>query len=236
MGEGELFYQLNDLDMLGVVETWMGEGEEIELEEHIYEGKVRKKIGGRGRHPGGVGVFMKKTIMKKIKVEKTRMDELMWVMYSYGGRNEILAIGIIYNHPVGSKYYNERFYVELDEEINRIKTKFKEAQICLMGDFNARVGRKEPYVNTRLHKNEYEREKEEVFTRESKDNKLNYEGRKMLELCGNNNLVILNGLAEGDEKGEYTFVNKVGNSVIDYVCVDVNMFNMVKKMKIEELG
>ena len=34
MGEGELFYQLNDLDMLGVVETWMGEGEGIELEEN----------------------------------------------------------------------------------------------------------------------------------------------------------------------------------------------------------
>ena len=42
MSEGEMFEQLNELDILGVVETWMGEGDEIVLEDHIYEGKVKK--------------------------------------------------------------------------------------------------------------------------------------------------------------------------------------------------
>ena len=84
--------------------------------------------------------------------------------------------------------------------------------------------------------NEYEREKEEVNKRESKDDMVNNEGIKMLELCSNNNLIILNGTVEGDRKGEYTFVSKLGKSVIDYVCVEGNMMQMVKKFSIEELG
>ena len=43
MSEGEIFELINEFDILGVGETWMGEGEEIILEEYIYEGKVKKK-------------------------------------------------------------------------------------------------------------------------------------------------------------------------------------------------
>ena len=34
---------------------------------------------------------------------------------------------------------------------------------------------------------------------------------------------------EGDRRGEYTFVSKLGKSVIDYVCVEWNMMHRVKK-------
>ena len=137
---------------------------------------------------------------------------------------------------MGSTYFNGRFYEMLDEEIKRIKSKFSNTLVCLIGDFNARVGKMEPYINTEAFNNEYERDKEEVYKRESKDDIVNSEGIKMLELCSNNNLIIVNGTVEGDLKGEYTFVNKLGKSVIDFLCVECNLMHMVKKFSIEELG
>ena len=68
---------------------------------------------------------------------------------------------------------------------NVIYERNKEAQIWLIGDFNARVGRKEPYVNTRLHKNEYEGEKEENEEEENVEEK-NEENVEMENVEGEN--------------------------------------------------
>ena len=227
---------INDLDIMGVGETWLREGEEITLKKHIFEGKTKNKVGNKGRVPGGVGVLIRKEVKKRIIWEKTKMDELMWVIYKDEESKRMLTIGVIYKHPVGSKYYNDSFYDDLDEEILKMKVKFGESQLCIIGDFNARVGSNEPYINVDNGNNEFQNEKEEVRKRKSKDKVVNGEGKKLIELCGKRNLYMLNGAVEGDWSGEYTFVNKNGCSVIDYVCVEMNLIGMIRKLNIEELG
>ena len=145
------------------------------------------------------------------------MEEVLWVVYKNIKENLLLAIGI-YNHPVGSKYYNERFYASLDGEIKMINNKFKNYQVWLIGDFNARTGQLVPYINIEAINNECEREKYEA-NRVSKDVVVNREGIKLVELCSENNLIIANGTIDSDLKGEFTFVNNEGKSVIDYLCV-----------------
>ena len=44
---------IKDVDILGVGETWMREGEEIIMKNYIFEGKIKEKVGRRGRVPGG---------------------------------------------------------------------------------------------------------------------------------------------------------------------------------------
>jgi hypothetical protein len=47
----------------------------------------------------------------------------------------------------------------------------------------------------------------------------NAEGRKLTEFCERNKLEMLNGKYGEDTKGEYTFVNQLGKSVIDYALM-----------------
>ena len=139
---GELLEVIKEVDIMGVGETWLREGEEIIMKNYIFEGKSKEKVGVRGRVPGGVGILIRKGINKRIVMEKTKMDELMWVIYRDGSSKKMLTIGVIYKHPVGSVYFNDRFYEELEEEIIRMKVKFGENHLCILGDFNARVGKK----------------------------------------------------------------------------------------------
>ena len=236
MSEGEIFELMYNFDLLGVGETWLKEGEEIKLRDFMFIGKERIKTGKRGHQPGGIGVIINKSIQNKIKVEETTLEEVLWVIYSNIKDKVLLVIGIIYKQPVGSKYFNERFYERLEEELRRIKKKFRNYLVCLIGDFNARVGKMEPYINTEAFSNEYERDRYVTSKRESKDEIVNSEGIKLLEFCSTNNLIIVNGTVEGDMKGEFTFVNKLGKSVIDFFCVECNLIHMVRKFKISELG
>ena len=98
-----------------------------------------------------------------------------------------------------------------------MKVKFGENHLCILGDFNARVGINEPYINSENGNSEYENDKEEVRKRESKDKVMNMQGKKLLELCSNRNLYMLNGAVNGDWNGEYTYVSKNGSSVIDFL-------------------
>ena len=214
---GELLEVIKGIDIMGVGETWLREGEEIILKNYIFEGKSKAKMGVRGRVPGGIGVLIRKEIKKRIIMEKTNMDELIWAIYRDGSSNKMITIGVIYKHPVGSVYFNDRFYEELEEEIIRMKVKYGENHLCILGDFNARVGINEPYTNIDNGNSDYENDKEEVRKRESKDKVMNNEGKKLIELCSKRNLYMLNGAVEGDWCGEFTFVNKNGCSVIDYV-------------------
>ena len=56
-----------------------------------------------------------------------------------------LIFCVVYQHPVTSKLYNEKLYENLEEEINLINDKFKNYEICLLGDFNARIGELDTY-------------------------------------------------------------------------------------------
>jgi hypothetical protein len=59
--------------------------------------------------------------------------------------------------------------------------------------------------------------RDSIPKRMSNDKQINTDGRKFLDFCDYNNLVILNGLF-GVESGKYTHINCNGVSVIDYVA------------------
>lgn len=80
------------------------------------------------------------------------------------------------------------------------------------GDFNARIGKEGKLYNGEL---EEEREK-----RNSKDSAINEEGEKMLKLVEERGWHILNGNVKGDKTEEFTYVEKQGATVIDYVMTN----------------
>ena len=60
--------------------------------------------------------------------------------------------------------------------------------------------------------------------RSSCDDKTYTSGRKLLNICYNHNLNIVNGQIPGDRLGDFTCFNNLGASVADYLLVDSNIW------------
>lgn len=102
--------------------------------------------------------------------------------------------------------YNNDEWVRMADRLQRIADEYREDEILIGGDFNARTG-------DRIAAEEAE----EAVIRQSKDKILNARGRLLLTLISDIRGQILNETAKGDEEGEFTCVNARGSSVIDYI-------------------
>ena len=96
-----------------------------------------------------------------------------------------------------------------------------------MGDFNSRIGQQSP-----IYKGDYEGPG--VQKRLSKDKESNGYGEKLLDMCGLENLYILNGQWNGDWEGQFTFINNNGASVIDLVLATEGILGRIAEIKIVE--
>jgi len=73
---------------------------------------------------------------------------------------------------------------------------------------------------------------EEGMGRRSRDSKINKEGRMLVEGIRERGWFILNGEAEGDEEGNWTYTGGRGESVIDYVLVEEEGREEVERLEI----
>ena len=69
-----------------------------------------------------------------------------------------------------------------------------------------------------------------------KDEVLNTEGRKLLDIVEDRGWTVMNGRVNGDENGEYTYVSHLGQSTIDYLIVNETGKENIGKLHIGELG
>lgn len=129
----------------------------------------------------------------------------------------------------GLEFYLCPVYININnwdsefENIANLLNCYSEYKTVLMGDCNARVGELQIVPSEIVPPLQ-----EIVSSRNSKDSIVNSNGRKILELCDNNNLIIMNGRTKGDREGEYTFIGGPGCSVNDLCCVHSDLLeNMV---------
>ncbi|XP_075157502.1 uncharacterized protein LOC142230757 [Haematobia irritans] len=99
-----------------------------------------------------------------------------------------------------------------------------------MGDLNVRIGEQSQYLNE-IYEETF---KAGLGRRKSKDKIVNNNGRKLLEFCTDNNLLILNGLTKGDEDGEFTYIGPTGQSVNDICAISQEILNQVKEFEVED--
>ncbi|KAF6212225.1 hypothetical protein GE061_012746 [Apolygus lucorum] len=109
----------------------------------------------------------------------------------------------------------------LGEALSSVKNKMPaDTPLLVMGDFNCRIGfgneAEEPLVlGSNLSS-----------SRNSLDAKLNKRGRLFLELCEDQSLLVCNGRSQCDKNGEYTFISRMGKSVVDLALVNLNCLNI----------
>ena len=138
----------------------------------------------------------------------------------------------VYCPPEGSVYANEDMFVELEQFIldnNDGK------EVCLLGDFNARTATRMDYDPSKgkpacddetLNEYEYLLDRGFDLKRYSEDNRTNNYGHRLIELCKNLGILIVNGRLSNDrKKGKLTCRQA---SVVDYIiCSPVLYSNIV---------
>jgi exonuclease III len=163
------------------------------------------------------------------------MKEVIWI--GVNGRTSPcikVCLSFIYNSPQNSRWYNPSFSKELEGDINNLKDSYPNSEFLIMGDWNSRIGTKQvdlPHLFDII--DNWDNSSHNWYgSRKSKDTVCNTEGRKLIDFCEKNGLEILNGKYGSDAGGEFTFVNQLGSSVIDYVLASDGIICNVMDFKV----
>ena len=157
--------------------------------------------------------------------------------------NGDVYLGISYIPPDGSPYYIPETFSQLHNEISGKLSVDSNNSVFIIGDLNARTGVMPDFITTNSvdqdifpndmidFMNDVDKLKLAGISleRASQDKgKPNSHGYKLIDLCKNNNLYIVNGRA-GQDKG----VGK-GVSLVDYAVASANIFPSIIDFEIRD--
>lgn len=148
--------------------------------------------------------------------------------------------GVVYIPPGGSLYSSSEAFDENEREFLEINVSHD--NICLIGDFNARVADEDDYFEVNDF-SDYEIHLDDIDIdylsdihnldemnisrkRKSIDKKKNNYGKYLLNFCKSNSMYILNGRLE---KGDFTTVR---SSVVDCCICSAEMLKHVKNFQV----
>ena len=129
---------ISECDIFSASETWLGENTPIKVPGYKFFPIHRKNT--TGPQKGGIGVFVKESIRKHVKIRyDLSCETVLWCRLTkkyFGFKNDIL-LGTVYFPPENStrekRLKNEHF-----KELKETCSKIKENKI-LIGDFHART-------------------------------------------------------------------------------------------------
>ena len=223
---------LKDQDFVSLTETHIHDAILENLSIPGYkrvEYKNRKKNLKSNTAAGGIAVFVKNHISKLFTPVHTDDDNTIWVKIKKEGINSNCDI-YIGTHYMSPSVTAEKRTTKLMENIALFQSK---GVVLINGDFNARIGKANDTILPDKFDNEFGLEIKEVCTkRNSQDTIINKQGENLLDMCKSLELCIANGRKTGDPFGNYTCIKWNGNSVVDYLLISKNIFDLVLTFKI----
>ena len=199
----EIYNVVTEHDIIGLTETLSNAFDFENLKTHeVFSGNDKLKLKGFR----GLALVVRKSL--KYSFSETNLG--LWVHVEIGGNN--FSIGLYYAPCEGSKLWDVNFFDEIQVDV--LQYKCKERNVIIMGDFNARTGENDDYV-------EIEGETNDICHRSDCDKLVNTNGRLLLDMCKTTEMSIVNGRV-GDDKGigAFTCHTHNGRSLIDYCLID----------------
>ena len=194
----------------------------------------------------GIMVIIRDELINRVKLEKGGSNQVVWLSLSNTAQETILVCGAVYLASESAPYNSYDMFDDIATDIAQFRTKYANARLCLMGDFNARTGREldtfaedDAWFEEHLGIEEIIAEEEANIVRASEraneDLAVNGNGRRLLNLCRENNLAIVNGRMAGDQKGAYTCYNRNGGkSAVDYALVTPDLLPQIHDFRVQE--
>lgn len=172
----------------------------------------------------------------------------MWISIDkkFTKLDEDIYIGAVYIPPENSRFFNNDFWCEFENELSEKVSGHK--YVYIAGDTNSRIGKLNDFIRSDPHINNIFDIDEEIqsqldkyriienlsipLNRSSRDCKTNTHGLRLVETLRNNNLFLLNGrMGQDRDIGAHTFRNK---SVIDFVFATAECFSSISDFYIAE--
>ena len=149
--------------------------------------------------------------------------------------------GFVYMSPEGSSIHSEEnlFHV-IENEIAEYKNNYPEHKFIVGGDFNAYTNTNPDFIQfdstSYVIDNDYYIEDTALPERANLDTRdTNTHGKALLDMCKSCGLRIVNGRFGKDyNTGNYTCITGNSSSVIDYILVEISLFNKIVDFEVKE--
>ena len=204
---------VSTFDIFGLSETHLDSTDIVDINNYTFIAKNRSV--NYKRKSGGIGLYVKDSLAPFIDVVPNSSEYVLWVSIdkTFLQLEQILILGTLYVPPDNSRFFTDHQFTLLENEIFEKCSENK--YVYLAGDKNCRVGSMRDFVFADIYINEtFDIDQDlqselhrytvlEDFSfnlnRKSKDNRTNTNGFKLLDICKNNNLFILNGRSSNDK-------------------------------------
>lgn len=217
-------------DLICLYECWIKDEDDVSLSGFIPH-VVPRNI-GKG---GGIVVYLRESFKNVCMFVENVNDSI--VIFKLITTNPATYMFINYIPPMNSTYYDVND-VDLFEALEDNISKFRNlGNILAMGDFNSRTGLNHDFIKndelsdncTRILSNVINYPSGQILEeRRSMDTYLNQFGRRLLDLCKTEGLMIVNGRHKNDPHGSFTFYCHNGASLIDYVLTDKQAYKLLQ--------
>lgn len=200
---------------------------------------IRPKRKKAGSSSGGIALFIKDSIRPNVKILPKSNHNIVWIqIMTDTGHNDVF-LACVYLPPEHSSFGKDntvQMWEDLENDIDDLSAK---GSIVLCGDFNARSGEYKDYIEHDNINNIYtlppDYSSDDIFSRRSMDKVIHKFGRRLVDLCNNFNIHILNGRILGDIQGKFTCYQPQGCSVVDYFICSHDLLKDVISMRVKNL-
>lgn len=227
-GDPDLMNFFKDFELILLQETWSTR--DIKINGFSSYTKPALKTNTKGRPKAGFCCMIKDNLGFEIK-QLEKCLPLAQALLLTQKEDTLLLVNVYI--PPSKNNSNSENWSQLTFYIENLTAKYPNASLIIAGDFNARVGTNNEQLCSKLNWNtDNDIAHALKIGRFSRDRVVNNEGLRLLELCNNFNLQIVNGSTKGDRSGEFTYFSPRGCSVIDYILVPYNIINSIMDLKI----
>ena len=243
-----LRHKIDDIDFIDVVqnydilalgETWLTPEDNPQVEGYYCYSSCRNKQSVSKFYSGGIAFLIKEEIRHAVKVIDYSSDFMVWVKLDkkvLNLKNDVF-LSALYIPPSNSSFYNKRELDPFDELENAIQKYSTMGEVILAGDINARTGCLPDYIENDNSKHLPTHdldifEPDMEMGRQNMDQFTNSFGKKLLNICQNYTLRILNGRTLGDLQGNFTCKKYNGKSTVDYILSTPKLIKNVRYFKV----
>ena len=177
---------------------------------------------------GGIVVLLSEKLGKLINFTCNN-DCIVWATITNPDNNCLIHMGFIYIPPTNSSYSSKDVFGELENEISIKKAT---GRVLLAGDFNSRMPANfKDYV---MNLDDYNYEPI-TTSRKNEDPNINSYGIRLLEMCRNTGIQIVNGREPHSSLTSCRTCYKWnGASTVDWLLSEPSFFNHIAKFSIME--
>ena len=236
--------RLHDFDILCLQETQCGPQDTKSLSVQGYSLiPFHRQKSANSRYFGGSVILIKSCLRKGVKVVESLNGDSIWLKLNkeFFHFEKDHYFNVTYASPSSSEYAKNTDYdifSKLEEEVIRYRTS---GNVIIGGDFNAKTETGNDFVSDQMddhspinNLNTYIFDNP-IVRKNSDKHRMDTHGQRLLELCKNSQIRILNGRTRGDRTGKFTrypLSLRENPSVLDYIMVDCETIKNVKYFSI----